>query len=50
MTPALIKDIQKALDILRVYRQDHECTDEDCDECEAVDTAQQILDLEEGAE
>tara|TARA_R100001198_G_scaffold93767_1_gene75419 strand:+ start:803 stop:1153 length:351 start_codon:yes stop_codon:yes gene_type:complete len=28
--------MQKVLDILSVYREDHICTDEHCEECEAV--------------
>tara|TARA_R100001198_G_C5228655_1_gene208525 strand:+ start:777 stop:926 length:150 start_codon:yes stop_codon:yes gene_type:complete len=36
--------MQKVMDILNVHREDHVCTEEDCEECESVLAAKEILD------
>ena len=35
--------MQKIMDILSVYREDHVCTDEDCEECEWLLTAEEFI-------
>jgi len=36
--------MQRIMDLLRVHREDHVCTEEDCEECESVLAAKEILD------
>tara|TARA_R100000030_G_scaffold86105_1_gene69511 strand:+ start:321 stop:464 length:144 start_codon:yes stop_codon:yes gene_type:complete len=43
MTNEETEAMQKVLNILSVYREDHACTDEDCEECEVVLEAEQLL-------
>ena len=35
--------MQRVMDILSVHREDHECTDEECEECEAVLAVEELL-------
>ena len=43
MTNEETETMQRILDILSVYREDHFCTDEHCEECEAVLEAEKLL-------